>query len=86
MDTDPLSRRALIGGLGALTLASRARTSLAAGPPAAAAPAIPGGAAPATDIRSELKMLAPDVYAFLQREAPGQSNYLGVELRHRGRP
>ena len=28
----------------------------------------------ATDIRSELKMLTPNVYAFLQREAPGQSN------------
>jgi cyclase len=37
--------------------------------------ALPGGAAPATVIRSELKMLAPTVYAFLQREAPGQSNF-----------
>ncbi len=35
-----------------------------------------GGAfgAVATDIRGELKQLAPNVYAFLQREAPGQSN------------
>jgi cyclase len=35
---------------------------------------LPGAAAPATVIHSELKMLAPAVYAFLQREAPGQSN------------
>ena len=37
----------------------------------------PAGAfgAAATEIRSELKMLAPNVYAFLQREAPGQSNF-----------
>ena len=35
---------------------------------------LPGAAAPATVIHSELKQLAPTVYAFLQREAPGQSN------------
>jgi cyclase len=35
---------------------------------------LPGAAAPATVIHSELKRLAPTVYAFLQREAPGQSN------------
>lgn len=36
----------------------------------------PGGflGTPATVIHSELKQLAPGVYAFLQREAPGQSN------------
>ena len=28
----------------------------------------------ATDIRVELKLLAPNVYAYVQREAPGQSN------------
>ena len=34
------------------------------------------GAPPAaTIINSELKQLSPNVYAFLQREAPGQSNY-----------
>jgi hypothetical protein len=34
------------------------------------------GAPPAaTVINSELKQLAPTVYAFLQREAKGQSNY-----------
>lgn len=75
MDTTQFSRRDLLGGLGALTLASRARALMAAGPPEPAAAAIPGGAAPATDIRSELKMLAPNIYAFLQREAPGQSNF-----------
>jgi cyclase len=68
------SRRAVLAGLGAVTLASRVSSSVAAGP-AAPAPGIPGGAAPATDIRSELKLLAPNVYAFLQREAPGQSNF-----------
>jgi len=35
---------------------------------------LPGAAAPATIIHSELKQLAPTVFAFLQREAPGQSN------------
>lgn len=72
MDKYGLSRRSVLGGLGAVTLASHARPSFAATGTAAA---IPGGAAPATDIRSELKMLAPNVYAFLQREAPGQSNF-----------
>ena len=36
---------------------------------------LPGAAAPATIIHSELKQLAPTVFAFLQREAPGQSNF-----------
>ena len=75
MDTSRFSRRALLGGLGALSIASTARPTFAADPAAPAVPAVPGGAAPATDIRSELKMLAPNVYAFLQREAPGQSNF-----------
>ena len=67
------SRRELIGGLGALALLA-VDTSVSAAEPAA--PARPGGAfgAVATDIRSELKQLAPNVYAFVQREAPGQSN------------
>lgn len=34
-----------------------------------------GAPPPATIINTELKKLAPTVYAFLQREAPGQSNY-----------
>ena len=78
MDMTPISRRALLRGVGALTVAGSARISFAAGPAAAtrpAAPAMPGGAAPATIIHSELRMLAPNVYAFLQREAPGQSNF-----------
>jgi cyclase len=33
------------------------------------------GAPPATIINTELKQLSATVYAFLQREAPGQSNY-----------
>jgi len=33
------------------------------------------GMPPATDIRTELKRLSPSVLAFLQREAPGQSNF-----------
>ena len=67
------NRRQLVGGLGAATLLAATRNSI--GAQAAAAPA-PAGAfgAVATDIRSELKQLAPNVYAFLQREAPGQSN------------
>jgi cyclase len=75
MDTNRFSRRAVLAGLGALTVAGKASTPYAAGSAPPAAPGIPGGAAPATDIRTELKMLAPDVYAFLQREAPGQSNF-----------
>jgi cyclase len=39
-----------------------------------AAGGLPGAAAPATTINSELRQLATGVYAFLQREAPGQSN------------
>lgn len=35
---------------------------------------LPGAATPATVIHTELKKLAPTAYAFLQREAPGQSN------------
>jgi len=74
-DTSRFSRRALLAGIGAVTLASRAGRSVAAGPAAPAPRGMPGGAAPATDIRSQLKQLAPNVYAYLQREAPGQSNF-----------
>lgn len=65
------SRRNVITGIGAVTLLAT-RNSPAAEP----APAAQGGAfgAVATDIRSELKQLAPNVYAFLQREVAGQSN------------
>jgi cyclase len=66
------TRRRLINGLGAASLLAATRNAAAAEPAAASQ----GGAfgAVATDIRSELKQLAPNVYAFLQREAAGQSN------------
>ena len=70
-----LSRRSLIRGLGALTtLMAVERVAVSAEP--AAVPRPPAGAfgAFATDIRSELKLLAPNVHAFIQREAAGQSN------------
>ena len=65
-----LGRRELMLGCGALAAATLTR-----GAEPAPAPR-PGGAfgAVATDIRTELRLLAPNVYAFLQREAPGQSN------------
>jgi cyclase len=43
--------------------------------PAAARGGAGFGAPPATIINSELKKLSATTYAFLQREAPGQSNY-----------
>ena len=75
-ENNSLGRRQLIGGFGALALAAAARSVVAAAPAAAAPPARSAGAfgAFATDIRTELKKLTPNVYAFLQREAPGQSN------------
>lgn len=63
-----LSRRDVLGGVGALSLLALTRVGSAAQPSGG------GFGSPATDIRTELRMLAPDVYAFLQREAPGQSN------------
>jgi cyclase len=75
MNTSDFSRRELLAGLGALTLSGGARQSFAAAGNASAAPGLPGAPAPATEIRTELKKLAPNVYAFLQREAPGQSNF-----------
>ena len=59
-----LTRRALFGAGAALVLAN---TAQAQGSPL-------GNGGPATVINSELKQLAPNVYAFLQREAKGQSN------------
>jgi cyclase len=75
MQKDLLSRRALLGGASALWIASAAKSAVSSGPAVPAAGGIPGGAAPATEIHSELKLLAPDVYAFTQREARGQSNF-----------
>jgi cyclase len=70
------SRRHLINSIGAVTLLGATRKSAEAAAPAVPAAAPQGGAfgAVATDIRTELKQLAPTVYAFLQREAAGQSN------------
>jgi cyclase len=65
------TRRRALGAIGALGIAGAVRAQ-PQGPGAAAG--LPGAAAPATVINSELKQLAPAVYAFLQREAPGQSN------------
>lgn len=59
-----LTRRVLLSAGAALTLAGVARGQ---GSPV-------GNGQPATVINTELKQLAPNVYAFLQREAKGQSN------------
>jgi cyclase len=71
-----LTRRQMLGALAGLAGGACAiRGSFAA------APAVPAGAANAmgfpsvaTEIRSELRRISPSVLAFLQREAPGQSN------------
>lgn len=67
------SRRALLqAGAGAAVLAAiDVRAQATAGSRAGAG----FGAPPATIIHSELKQLSATTYAFLQREAPGQSNY-----------
>ena len=59
-----LTRRGLLGAGATLALAGAA----------IAQPSALGNGGPATIINSELKQLAPNVYAFLQREAKGQSN------------
>jgi cyclase len=61
---EQLTRRALFGAGAAAALASMAH---AQGSPL-------GNGGPATVINTRLKELAPGVYAFLQREAKGQSN------------
>jgi cyclase len=61
---DGLTRRALFGAGAALAMAGVAHGQ---GSPI-------GNGQPATVINTELKQLAPGVYAFLQREAKGQSN------------
>jgi cyclase len=77
-----LTRRQVIGvaGSAAFATAFMRRGAAAQSPSTApAAPAAPPGGAfgspPATDIRTELRRLSPSVLAFLQREAPGQSNF-----------
>jgi cyclase len=64
MTQEALTRRGLLGAGAALAVARVAR---AQGSPL-------GNGGPATVINTELKQLAPNVYAFLQREAKGQSN------------
>src|SRR3954462_15269056 len=61
---DRLTRRAVFGAGAALALAGAAQGQ---GSPL-------GNGVPATVINTELKQLAPNVYAFLEREAKGQSN------------
>jgi cyclase len=65
------------GGAAAATALMRGAAAADARAPAAPADATAAlfGAPPATDIRSELRRLSPTVLAFLQREAPGQSNF-----------
>jgi cyclase len=63
MESD-LTRRALFGAGAAMAVAGVAH---AQGNPL-------GNGVPATVINTELKQLAPNVYAFLEREAKGQSN------------
>jgi cyclase len=73
-----LTRRQMLGVAGGVLAATLHRGGAAAQPPGPAAPPAPAGAfgtPPATDIRTELKRLSPTVLAFLQREAPGQSNF-----------
>jgi cyclase len=64
IDGADFTRRGLIAAGAALALAETAR----------AQPSALGNGKPATVINTQLKQLAPNVYAFLQREAKGQSN------------
>lgn len=82
--TPAVTRRQLLCATGCAAFAASVATrALAAqpaspSPPAGAAQRTQGGAfgtEPATDIRTELKRISPTVLAFLQREAPGQSNF-----------
>lgn len=66
--TGALTRRQMLRVAGCAALATVARSS-------GAAQAQAFGMPPATDIRTELKRISPSVLAFLQREAPGQSNF-----------
>jgi cyclase len=66
-------RRVLQLASGAASLAAGHAWAKRAGSAPAAGPAF--GAPPATVINTELKKLSATTYAFLQREAPGQSNY-----------
>jgi cyclase len=66
-----------MGMMGASMVGAAAlRTATAAQPaPPAQAPGVAMFPPVATEIRSEMKRIAPGVHAFLQREMPGQSNF-----------
>jgi cyclase len=77
-----VTRRQMLGAVGGAAIATAVMRTAAAAQAAAPAPLRPGaapagafGTPPATDIRTELRRLSPSVLAFLQREAPGQSNF-----------
>jgi len=76
-----LTRRRMLSVAGgtavasALMRAGSAAQARVSAPAPTAAPAGAFGTPPATDIRTELRRLSPSVLAFLQREAPGQSNF-----------
>lgn len=73
----PLSRREAFAGLASVGLgislvAGSAASQTSPPPPPAAGFPLPPNIA--TEIRAELQLLAPNVWAFVQREAPNQSN------------
>src|SRR5690349_11042793 len=73
MPADGWSRRTLLT-VAAGTVGWRSVSAIAQRP-RQGGEGLAGAAGPATVIHSELKKLAPTAYAFLQREAPGQSNF-----------
>lgn len=81
--TNPASRRDFITAALSATLVVAGREAMAAapagGPPPGGPPAGGRGgfasAPPATDIRTEFRKVGASTWAFLQREAPGQSNF-----------
>ncbi len=72
-----LSRRTVLAGAScaAATVVARGAAAAQSPPAAPSAGGALAGSPLATDIRSELKQLAPNVHAFIQREAPGQTNF-----------
>lgn len=70
-----LTRRQVLRAVAAGALATAVANDPLAAEAAPVAQAQAFGMPPATDIRTELKRLSPSVLAFLQREAPGQSNF-----------